>query len=506
MATSFESLQKIKLENIKASEIGKNLILKQIKDIRSNINFLDGETTTDQKTVSNNFPPVTESYCHTFYRICGLPVISTTGEFYNPGYLGSEDTADEKNRRTKIDNSQDYGLIDTERAREQICYDNIRNFNVSNSKYEYRLDMMRYPMPTCMMEPNLSDPFSIDFKQINTNYQDRVKFKKVAKILRPFKCVPSITNRINPVYNQICAPFLNENNAKILNNKLTSPYLEFVARIRFASDVKKTGNSELYNSLVEQMSDLGVLDQFQESINSFSDTEAYIFLQLFKSFVSICYQVKETRIANIKLGNEIYAKTVLSGEDIAVTNQQTNGEKSPLEQQISQKKKEKLLKDFILAQIPTGTQSVDGKALSNPINCMLNNTFISLVQGDSEKIDREIKELEQQKNNQLKLFNSINETSFYVLGEVNGLGLIDIMAIMMSFWLLPQNELLSMFDNPSFNRLYQETSLKNSYVENRKAQPTSAVVAIKDVIKSMDKSVLSLLMIASDIVESGNAQ
>ena len=75
-------------------------------------------------------------------------------------------------------------------------------------------------------------------------------------------------------------------------------------------------------------------------------------------------------------------------------------------------------------------------------------------------------------------------------------------ALMMSFWLLPQDQLLSMLDNESFNRLYLNTALRNSFVESRNTSK-KASHDISIVINSMDKIVLSLLMIASEIINSG---
>src|SRR5690606_33259537 len=130
-------------------------------------------------------------------------------------------------------------------------------------------------------------------------------------------------------------------------------------------DIQKVGNSDLYNSLIEELSSLvdssgnNILQQFVDTINQFTDIEAYIFLQLFISFVSICYQVKESWIKNQNLANQIYNKIYLTGNDITI-NKSGSIELSLLDRQIDQKKKEKAEKNFILAQLPAATNFVDG--------------------------------------------------------------------------------------------------------------------------------------------------
>ena len=508
MNTTFQSLSSITPVDIDIIGIGKSLILDQIGSIRSNLNLLEGDTVSEQKQSSQNFPPVAESYCHAFYRILGLPVIhGNKVDFYNPGYYGDEDTQEDIEKRLKVDTSvQDFDLSMFEMRREQICNENHLAFNNANLKIEYRLEMMKAPMPINMLDPSPNfDPFSLDVKQINANFPKRNKFKNIGKILRPFKCVSYLVNNVVPSTNRVCAPFIVKNGT--LNKTLTCTYLEFVSRVRFSSDVKRFGDSDLYKSLKTQIGALNdsagsnILSDFAATINSFTDVETYIFLQLFISFVSICIKVKETRIKNQDLGNQLYNKLYNTGENASI-DKTGKIQLGYIDRQIDQKKRERAEKSIILGQLPASGVGLDGIRLSNPINCITNNTFVSLVQGDINNVNNQIKELEQQKNNQLAMFNSINDSSFYVVGEVTGMGLIDAICLMMSFWLLPQDQLLSMLDSSSFNRLYREPKLHNAAVEKRKSG--NYMVAMSEVIKSMDKIVFNLLKIASNIVSSGN--
>ena len=321
--TTFQSLQKIKLQNIDISDIGKNLILTQIKGLRSNLSLKEGDSQSATAKSSAVFPPLPESFCHTFYRILGLPVIHENQvDFYNPGYYGTQDTPEYSERRNNVDAAQDPILVMSEIIRERVANDNSLLFNNANSKIDYRLDMMLAPIPTLMMSPQINDAFTQDKQTIDV-LPNRIQFTKVSKILRPFKCAPSITNNIYPITNKICAPFILPKDAAIFNNTLSSTYLEFVSRVRFSCDVSKTGNSDLYKSLIAQMNGLtvsgkNILADFQSEISGLSDVETYIFAQLFLSFLSICSNVKDMIKTNTALAQQIYTKIYLSGGTVSV--------------------------------------------------------------------------------------------------------------------------------------------------------------------------------------------
>jgi hypothetical protein len=347
------------------------------------------------------------------------------------------------------------------------------------------------------MNPNMLtenvDALSKDDKQINDKFPDRKYFPKVSKILKPFKCVPNIINTIEPTSNQICAPFVGEQTQ--YKKPLSKPYLELVARIRFCSDITKNSKTNIYKqttqTIITQL--LPNIDQtLLDSISSLSEIETYIFLQIFISFISACNKIKNEYDSNRKLGNEIY--NMLEKE---VSVQDESYSYDSIDKQLSAKKSEKIIREVVFGYIPIKQTVVDGLGLVNPINCLLNDTFIKTIQGDVERINKEIAELEQKKASQMKLFNSINDSYFYLYGEVSGIGLLDIMAIMMSFWLIPQDHLLGFFDEQSFERLYLETSLQNDTVKSRKEGTT---VGISKSLNSLDKMVYSLLSIASNIL------
>ncbi len=158
-------------------------------------------------------------------------------------------------------------------------------------------------------------------------------------------------------------------------------------------------------------------------------------------------------------------------------------------------------KDIILSYLPT---TISSTPLMKTINCPLNGTFIKLVQNDFLNVKKEIDELNKKKLNMQTLFNKINKNAYYVLGEVTGIGLLDISAIMLALWMIPQESLLAMFDGQSFTRLYREPSLRNSVVKQRydSTGDGNSSISITQAMKTFDKTVNIILNSCGDIITS----
>jgi len=491
---SAEITDKQQLDYLK---ISKNLILRDVDGLRSNFQFNENQDNSEP----NPMPPMKESYCHAFFRILGLPVISSDKtRFYNPGFYGSEIGQIEIERRNAIDRSQDQSLFTLESAREFINYGNSLNFESESTKYQYRFDMLKDPMSVDLIDEE-KGPF--DYDQQIDDVSDRGTFKPVQKILRPFKCVPSLTNKVIPATNMICAPFVNDANSKLRDAVLTKPYLEFVARIRLSKDItSNTTENTLSQVLAQKIDDLNVesvLSSFTDSVKDLSVLELYVIEQLLITLIDACNKINKEK----KSAQELIAKmeSRLEGEDITFTN--TGVVFDTLEKWIEERQEKIAAKELLLSQIP-GFKITGIGEVNNKIPCALTNSFIELVQPDLENLKKELDELNNEKRKRVKMFNSMNSELFYLVGEVNGLGLIDVLAMMLAFWLISAEELVSMFDDESFNRLLREPSLYSDVVEDR-LNNDAPPVGIADVMTSFDKNVALILKLADSIVESDRA-
>ena len=477
--------------------ISKNLILRDINGFRSNFQF---NANQDPKQ-PNPLPPLKESYAHTFYRILGLPVISADkSRFYNPGFYGNEIGQIEIDRRNAIDQAQDQALANIETKREFVCYGYGLNFESASSKYQYRFDLLKQPMSVDVLDDN-KGPFELD-QQIDP-VDKRAVYKPAQKILRPFKCMPNLTNSITPITNIICAPFVNESNSKIRNVTITKPYLEFVARIRLSKDITtNTTENKLSQALSKKIESLDletVLSSFVTTAKDFSLLELYVVEQLIISLIDICNKLNKEK----KKAQDLIAKMEarLEGEDISFTTEGVVFD--TLEKWIAEREEKIAAKELLLSQIPGF--NLPGIGISNnPIKCPLTNVFIELIQPDLINLKKELDELNNEKKKRVKLFNSINSELFYIIGEVNGFGAIDALAMMLAFWLISTKELVSMLDNESFTRLYKEPSLRSDIVEERDSVQ-APLISISDVMESYDKNVALILKLSNSIVESEKA-
>jgi hypothetical protein len=487
---SSESSDKQQLDYLK---ISKNLILRDVGSLRSNFQFNENQDPSQP----NPIPNLKESFCHTFYRILGLPVISSDNtRFYNPGFYGNEISQIEIERRNAIDNSQDQNLFNLETKREFLCYVNSLNFENVSYKYQYRFDMMKQPISIDLLDDNKT---AFEYDQQIDPVDKRDKYKPALKILRPFKCMPSLTNNVIPAVNMVCAPFVNESNSQIRDVSLPKPYLEFVARIRLSKDISaNTEDNKLSQSLSQKLKtfDSTTLSEFTSSVKDLSILELYIVEQLLISLIDVCNKANKEKKNAQQLISKMESR--LDNEKITFTNDGVVFD--TLERWIQEREEKIASKELLLSQIP-GFEIPGVGQIKNKIRCTLTNSFIEFIQADLINLKKELDELNNEKKKRIKVFNSTNSELFYILGEVNGFGIIDALALMLSFWLISAEELVSMFDNESFDRLFRDSSLHSDTVEER-AKQDSPLISISEVMQSFDKNVSLILKLANAIIES----
>lgn len=476
--------------SVDIEQLGSSLILERIPKQRSRMDMI--ENSDYLNSINQNLPKVQESFCHTFYRILGLPVINKDrSDFYNPGFLGNEDSTEQTERRENINKAQDSNLLKQEYLREINCDTNYKNFNNANDNLTYKLDTISYPIKINILNKN-SQPFDVDPQE--DFIENREKFQKTKKILRPFKCNAGICGTVTPIQLSLCAPFIAEQNAVVLNNKLSRTYLEYVCMIRFGLDVTNNSVDNKYKQQIQDTieNNYGSSGVFQEGINALTEIEAYIVGQLILSFVDMCKQVRSAIVDNQQVIRQINANY---GSDPKL-------QLDLIQNIIKIKEQEKATKELILSQIPTNSQQ-DQTPLRNPVSCPLGNTFIAMVQNDLKRIEREIQELNNRKEESMRAFDSINKNIYYIIGENTGLGMLDITAIMISFWLISQEKLLAMLDGYSFKRMYRTQYLRNKTVKDRyeATEYSNSQINIEDVISEIDKNVYNLLDFASNIIE-----
>ena len=486
-------------ELVNIPELSKELLLTKINNIRSNLQFLDYQL-APTKTPA----PIKESFCHAFYRMLGLPVIDASAiKFYNPGYIGSDDNEDNSEERNNIDDNQDPVLTIYENLREVTCYHNKLAFDRQDPNYQYKLDLLQQRMTLDILDDNNNTFFDQGIDQQLQKLSKRKVYSPARKILRPFKCAPFISNNIFPITNCICAPFISESNSTVNSTKLQKSYLEFVLRTRMAKDTTQSSKNNLYTALQKEIKDFTLPSDIQKAISSFSDIENYITSKLFESLYYICKKTGEETKNLVKLVDQINArKDYIKGTNTSSFSLDT------IELSIANKQAQIVALNLTLTAIPNYTiKDANGQNISfqNHMDCPLISPLIKLVQPSIEDLQKEIDQLNEEKQKKLKFFNNLDISTFYTIGEVNGLGLIDIISIMIAFWIIPKNVILSMLDKSSFIRMYSYPELRNEVVEQRHSiTKDETLINIKDTMVTLDQTIVQILKSCEQVIKNNS--
>jgi len=447
--------------------------------------ILDGDS-ADQEGLQ-----MQESYCHAFYRMLGLPVISSTLQFYNPGYYGKDMTAFGTSRDL-INKKQHDALVPIERLRESFCYTSTLAFtNKGTASQQLKLDLLKYPRPIDVLSEQ-DDPFTLDNKGLLPVPGRSDKTARTAIVLRPFKCNALVTplekSKAPP---KIAAPFYNSRlDGEI--EKLYAPYLETVCRARFnnASKAKMKGMIE---TLKESLSVVQVngKNPFQKLLDDQSVVEIFVSNIVFAMFVQICLQYADVLMEY----KNITAKLDASAQRASVLTTQVDSLNAKYNFYTE-------MKGF-LPDSPS--QYVKGVTISsnNPQSGTLVSELMNLIDSPGAATLKELQSSQQTLDATKGEINSISKDMFNYCGEVMGIGIIHIVAIMLAFWMIPKDALISMLDEASFSRLYNDpnnTFLRSETVQKRQDKQ-GPLMPISQAIKELDGSVFQLLSLADAIIK-----
>jgi hypothetical protein len=444
-------------------------------------------------TTVNNTSNMNESHCHTFYRMLGLPIVSSFNTFYSPGYYGKQMTTD-KDKIKKINDNQHSNLLGEEELRERIAFQNGERFLGRNAtSIQYKIDMLQYPRKLNIMKEDIG-PFATD-KQQETITKRSSNNQISSHILRPFKCNASIAapNKMLIAQKNFAAPF-HKNTTTVDTNIYKKTYLETICKIRFETKVS-IENDEFIDNLKAELAVVQINGQnlFESVLNNQNVIEIYITNIMFGVFVQTVLQY------SLKINEYSSLATKLSlNTEIA----------TKLSNKIKTLKENINYYDAARAFIPTDVVENKGHMVSsnNLHPGIILPDLMLLLDSPAKQLRKELEDTITQQQRHRKEFEEITKERFYFSGEVLGLGSIDIMAMMLAFWIIPQDHLVGMLDEASFNRLYEgrgNRSLKNEVVEARKSGTT---ISIDEVIGKFDETVYNLLALADSIIEYSNRE
>lgn len=473
-----------------------------------------------------------ESRAHAFYRMLGFPVVGSASSFYSPGF----DPAGAKNetKKQKIINSYNSNLKDIlplVQIREQKSIEKKDLFFKQDIESSIYTLLLKYHLPFNIMDSgkgpfqNDLQTFTVSDRQLEitflSNFNDSIKdkindygnkYKTGQKILKPFIVDPRIENTVTPDTNKVCVPFLKDKKSTAIysNTFLQRPGLELIIRQRlyntaedkaFLKDIENIINEQKSAGIETESLDLQTLVDTLSALsdkNSISQTTRDIFkgftdLQattvtgliktikvLVKTLVESIFIIDSARskINWIPIPSQDGPSTGAIGASLSRVG--LKNAQSEIDVRITELRIKKLNAERQTKQID------DLGEFASPFK---NNSNLE----NTNKYDEQLNELIEKRDKIAKdAFDAMGNIEM-IVGEVAGLGLIDVLAIYTTLWSLDLETLIGFLDDDAFDRLY--TNNKDfqgiQAVSNRKNGNTVSIETVLTKFQTTLQNILS---------------
>jgi hypothetical protein len=460
-----------------------------------------------QADLSTSSSP-SESRCHTFYRMLGLPTISPDGSLISPGFP-LKDKDHQKSIDGKIPDSVKKAISDRENgAQYRTNLFSARNGDTS-------------VFGLSLATPNGQRKFSIDVGSLDditltpqaiparTQYINRFfqnsdgsaivnKFETVSHPLAPFITDLVITSNVEPKSGSnsvlVGQPFLDKKDLEYESGKYAKrPGLEFIIRTKLReSNVLQsllTAAQTVVPNISTQAGLIGVGISEDDAARLFQEglIDVYTVNDLFKTYkglINVYYNAVKT-IADI--GKDIIwipmpneggpeSGSVVNSTFVVPSYYLDSWE---IERRLSELKVKSLLAK---TQVDIGTNDDNSSLVYGDFTISEFSNVANTFENDLADENSKRSSLEAQGSDALRIIEIIG-------GEVSGLGLIDIIAIYLSLWALDVPTLLNLIDDSAAARLNSITELANDATQNRVNSPGNSVTAYE----TLTSAVSSLL-------------
>lgn len=539
-----------------------NDFIKEIDSIRSFINITSGSNlqilnSIDSKTVTGITKKlkvedtVQESRCHAFFRLIGFPIVSSSGNIYNPGLDNIHDSTVTISLDNKIiiANKPIAGFNDLSVARETYV-SSIRNIFAFNTSIEAStvalssgVNVRKFATPLEKVSTSDSDvqngkgAFSTNSKDqsykvnlnsmIGDNSVQLTEYKDVSgntsstdkltgsrsHIIIPFVVDARIDFSVSPSTNKVAIPFtFNKANTKIDETTYAKrPLIEKIIRDRFTNSSQSnkigTANQTLVSKIQANANykDITIVQNINK--DTYKLSEQLQFIQFFNIIKAMMVELINSQKVIAEAQKKYYYLPIPSttGPEggssiqnvIATQNFVIDNTGTPLVTDNDQE----IISASVTAtinQINAQTAGADGKS---DLGGFAFDSFKTTFNNDSseslgDKNANSLKELIKKRNNYLKKANSSLRTVEIITGEFSGLGLCDIVAIMGALYVMPKADLLGFLDDGAYKRM--STILNLSGIDpsithgNISDSMKSLTNSVKDFYNLMDKAYIDV--------------
>jgi hypothetical protein len=483
----------------------------------------------------NSNDPV-ESRAHTFYRMIGLPVISDSGIFYNPGF-NSNLTQTDQLLQSSVARAMASATTNMQIAREKSISDRLAIFQKSGvpaAIYGAALGVFDGQRKLNVLAPDgnykSEDQQKIGADKPRISYLNKyyllrdgtsisttdMPFIDGVHILRPLTTDPVIertVRTVNGASGMICQPFLKgRTDTRIEPNRyLRRPGIEFVLRMRLRQ--RTMGDSSVLGTNISSLA------QANLSQTETSDLRAVAQALLDKKvtdqdLISVLNSAKSIELITINT----YIKTLKALVDmlienfatIALVSSKITWSPSPNARgpEFGVQNGTDLRSSFGMAPIEVRLLTLEAKrqisttlqTLSIDKNITPDQFALSEFQGVQKDYDTEIQKTEEEKKGyEDKGSNALRQIEI-LLGEISGLGLIDILAIWTALWAIDITALIALLDDSAFSRLYENNSdLRSTEVV---ARHNGTIMSVIDANKALEDIVSNILKFVDGLIAS----
>lgn len=469
-------------------------IIQEIDRFRSRFNGITSNLsqTISQKNLdavfsaneSNSIIPQ-ESRCNAFYRMIGFPVVSADGtSFYSPGHdpsLNRDDTRRSKNMEIANSILKKLQLILNDRetySRNGSNFFRNKDINATalgiSSIYVRPFDKQLKPG----VEPLDIDTqvFSVpDRNYVSADFSETVVFSTQSKhILKPFIVDPRIELTVTPALNRICAPFLDDKSQTQITkgNHLKRPYIERVIRVRFndsnviVPDQSNEAINAFINGLVDfikdspEITDQSLVDLSSNSLKGLHKSEIVVFSKFIKIINAMVYELAKSRIQIDKIRKNINWKPIIdkSGPEFGATLNSVKPTDTINNKNIETDIINLEIKQFLdQTNFDIGVNDPDlgGFSFSN-----VDDMIFDGLKKDTQFYTRQLDTLNRRREETGSQANKLLRNIEIITGEFSGLGLLDIIAIQATLWIIDKNSLLGLIDDSAIERMQNIQGLR----------------------------------------------
>jgi hypothetical protein len=495
--------------DVQVDDLYKSLIL-EIDNFRSYTDITDPSFNTqilnEKKDGTINFGELKksntpqESRIHTFYRLIGLPIVSDKQNsnngnvFFSPGFNKSDNT--DKSQKTKLSIlksfSKEYseGFLDREEYYKTTVIEalkknyigsfyiltlfNIRQIDIQFSKsselfkdfYEQQtFDLI----PTDSLGRNLSELKNSDGSFIfdNSSY-----VKQRSHFTRPLGVDPRIDATVIPSSRRLCQPFLKskEDASVVKDEYLKKPFIEKIITERFSSNLSKTIFPDFIQQASNYYKDFNIISEdplFKGTVKGTPDEykqdddkiKELRFLESVKKIRGLAFVLKSQKEIIARAQSNNFWLPIVSGEypDIKFTssNVLTDDINSdfyrPNDVTLIVTKYEQAYKDSV-----NNLNNLLSNQKNNDPRTFAFDQFLNFLDSDAEKYSPDktevIKNLTKKRDSNISSGNEALLVIEKIMGEFSGLGILDVICLITSLYLIPKESILGLLDDAAFSR------------------------------------------------------